>query len=205
VRIRTRGRQWPALTLGLLGDHQAANAAVAVAAVEQLHELGLPVSDAAMAAGLEGVRWPARLEVVRRRPLVLLDCAHNDASAAALAATLEASFPDHRLPGPGASTPQRLLLFAGSGDKDLAGILAALAPHFTHAYLTRFGSVRAVPPERLAEILGRVSPLPCTVCAAAAGALRQALAAAGPEDLICITGSVFLAGELRPLLVDEAR
>ena len=203
VQVTTRARAWPPLELGLLGEHQAANAAVAVAVLEELAAAGLPVPEAAVAAGLASVRWPARLEVVRRRPLVLLDCAHNLASALGLVEALEASFPAHR-PGPaGAPSPRRLLLFAGSADKDLAGMLEVLAPHFRHAYLTRYaGSLRAAAPEQLAEMLRRVSPLPFTLCPSAPDALRQALAALAPEDLLCVTGSVFLAGELRPLLAE---
>jgi dihydrofolate synthase/folylpolyglutamate synthase len=201
VRVAMRRRRWPRLTLGLLGEHQAANAAVALAAVEELRQQGLPVSDAALAAGLAEVRWPARLEVVRRRPLVVLDCAHNDASARALAAALETSFPEHQAGGQAPASPRRFLVFAGSSDKDLACILTILAPHFTHSYLTRFASPRAVAPERLAAILRGVSELTFTLCPDAATALRQALDAAEPGDLICITGSVFLAGELRPLLI----
>ncbi len=200
VRVTTRRREWPALELGLLGEHQAANAALAVAVVEELRAQGLHISDGAVAAGLAGVRWPARLEVVGRRPLVVLDCAHNLASAQALIDTLRASFPAlARRPA-----PRRLLLFAGSGDKDLAGMLRLLAPHFDHVYLTRFvTNPRAVPPERLAEMLRGASEVPLTVCADPAEAWQRARAEAAADDLICIAGSVFLAGELRPLLVPE--
>jgi dihydrofolate synthase/folylpolyglutamate synthase len=143
------------------------------------------------------VSWPARLEVIGRRPLVVLDCAHNLASAQALVDTLRESFP---LQGP----PRRMLVFAGSADKDLAGMLQLLAPHFGHAYLTRFVSnPRAVPPKRLAELLRGVSDLPCTLCDGPEEVIRMARAAAGPDDLICVTGSVFLAGEMRPLLVSS--
>jgi dihydrofolate synthase/folylpolyglutamate synthase len=192
VRVTTPLRHWPWLDLNLLGEHQAANAAVAVAAVEQLRRQGWHVPDAAMAAGLAEVRWPARLEVVGRRPLVVLDCAHNVASAQALVDTLRASFPAAR----------RWLVFAGSADKDLPGMFAVLGPHFEHAFLTRFAnSPRAVPPEKLAQSLRLVSPLPCSLYPTAADAYHAAQAAAGPDDIVCITGSVFLAGQLRPLLV----
>ncbi|MCC6417696.1 MAG: bifunctional folylpolyglutamate synthase/dihydrofolate synthase [Gemmataceae bacterium] len=203
VRVTTDRRAWPAMALSLLGAHQAANAALAVATVEHLHDAGLHIPDRAVAAGLAGVRWPARLEVVGRRPLVVLDCAHNLASAEALLDTLQTSFP---LPaaGPDGAAPRRLLVFAGSADKDLAGMFRVLAPHFGHAYLTPFTSnPRAVRPERLAEILRGVSALPCTLCASPAEAWESARAAARPSDLVCVTGSVFLAGELRALLVDE--
>jgi dihydrofolate synthase / folylpolyglutamate synthase len=199
VRVTTERRAWPPLEVGLLGEHQAANAAVAVAVVEQLRDEGLHLSGAAVAAGLAGVRWPARLEVVGRRPLLVLDCAHNLASVQALLDTLAESFPAHA-PGKG---PRRLLIFAGSGDKDLAGMLRLLAPHFDHAFLTRFTSnPRAVPPERLAALLRASSDLPCTLSTTPAEVWGQVRAAAGPDDLVCVTGSVFLAGDLR-LLVEE--
>src|SRR5207302_10913455 len=123
VRVTTERRAWPAMEVELLGEHQAANAALAVAAVEELQGAGLHIGDLAVAEGLAKVRWPARLEVVGSRPLVVLDCAHNLASAQALVDTLEASFPaaadsggnGHRHGG------RRLVVFAGSNDKDLAG------------------------------------------------------------------------------------
>jgi dihydrofolate synthase/folylpolyglutamate synthase len=138
------------------------------------------------------VKWPARLEVVGRRPLVVLDCAHNVASATALVTTLKTSFPATR----------RWLVFACSGDKDLAGIFRVLAPHFQQVFLTTYaGSARAMSPERLAEVLRSVAEIPHETFAGAADAWHAARAKASPDDLICITGSVFLAGELRPLLV----
>jgi dihydrofolate synthase/folylpolyglutamate synthase len=195
VRVVTERRAWPELELGLLGEHQAANAAVVLACIEQLQASGLHVGDAAVAAGLAGVDWPARLEVLGRRPFIVLDCAHNLASVQALVETLHASFPPGR----------RLLVFAGSSDKDLAGMLRLLAPHFGHAFLTRYQSnPRSLPGDQLAELLRRTAELPATVHATPAEAWQAARSAAGPDDLICVTGSVFLAGEVRPLLVDPA-
>jgi dihydrofolate synthase/folylpolyglutamate synthase len=194
VRITTRHR-WPEFELNLLGDHQAANAAVAVATIERLRDAGWHIPNAAVAAGLAGVSWPARLEVIDRGPMVVLDCAHNVASALALVRTLQASF----LPA------RRLLVFAGSADKDLAGMFRVLKPHFAHAFLTRYtDNPRSVSPERLADLLRANGGLAATICPTPTEAYRAARAAARPDDLICITGSVFLAGELRPLLVSAA-
>src|SRR5262249_27566555 len=92
--------------------------------------------------------------------------------------------------------------FAGSSDKDLAGMLGVLAPHFDHAFLTRYrDNPRSVPPERLAEMWRRAGARPCSLFATAGQAWHTARAAASADDLICVTGSVFLAGELRPLLL----
>jgi dihydrofolate synthase/folylpolyglutamate synthase len=193
VSVATPRGRWPEFELNLLGDHQAANAAMAIACVEELRAAGWHVSDAAVAAGLAEVSWPARLEAIGSRPLTVLDCAHNVASAQALVETLQASFPPAR----------RLLVFAGSGDKDLPGMFRVLSPHFAQVFLTRYrSSSRGMPPERLAELLRDNGALPHTLCPAPAEAYHAARAAAGPEDLICVTGSVFLAGELRPLLTD---
>jgi dihydrofolate synthase/folylpolyglutamate synthase len=198
-RLRFEGRppsrhEW--MDLGLLGEHQAANAAVAIAAVEVLRGLGWHVGESAVAEGLAGVRWPARMEVVGRRPLVVLDCAHNVASAEALVETLLSTFPPTR----------RWLIFAGSADKDLPGMLRVLAPHFAHAFLTRYaGSSRGTAPEELAALLRRSADLPHSTCATATDAWHEARKRAGPDDLICVTGSVFLAGELRPAILPGER
>lgn len=196
LQVTTSRRRWPALELGLVGEHQAANAALVIAAIEILRGQGFHLPDAAVAAGLADVCWPARLEVVGQDPLILLDCAHNLASVAALTDALQTSYP---LAKPGA---RRLLIFAGSRDKDLAGMLALLAPNFAHLYLTRFGnSPRGVPPEHLAALLPATVKNAISVHTTSEQALAQARADARREDQICITGSVFLAGELRSLLV----
>ena len=75
VQVTTARRPWPAFTLGLIGEHQARNAALAVATVEELLDAGVSISDRAVGDGLANVVWLARLEILSRRPLVLLDCA----------------------------------------------------------------------------------------------------------------------------------
>jgi dihydrofolate synthase/folylpolyglutamate synthase len=194
-RVRVVSRQtWPALEVNLLGDHQAANAAVAVVTVEELRRQGWHVPDDAVAAGLAEVTWPARMEVIGRRPLVVLDCAHNVASALAVVETLRSSFPPGR----------RLLVFAGSSDKDLAGMFCVMAPHFDHAWLTRYtDNPRSVPAEQLAPLWTAAGDTPFTPCPTPVEAWRRAREAAGPDDVICVTGSVFLAGELRPTLLAD--
>jgi dihydrofolate synthase/folylpolyglutamate synthase len=130
---------------------------------------------------------------------VVLDCAHNVASARAVVETLHNSFTS----APGS---RRLLIFAGSSDKDLAGMLKILAPGFDHLYLTRYtNNPRWVPPEHLVELLPKAGPVTFTLSPTPVEAWRLARASAGPDDLLCITGSVFLAGELRPVLLEEGR
>lgn len=195
VQMASPERAWPSMEVGLLGEHQAANAAVAIRSVELLRQQGLHIPDASVQQGLAQVQWPARLEVVDRRPLVVLDCAHNVASVQALVDTLAASFPPGR----------RLLVLACSTDKDLPGMVRVLGPHFHHAFLTRFHSnPRSAPPEQLAELFAETCDLPTTICPTAADAWTAARQAARAEDLICVAGSVFLAGELRPVILSSA-
>ena len=196
VQVTIWGRTGEPVKLGLLGEHQAANSAVALACVQRLRLTGMEIPTAAVPRGLETVQWPARLEIVGRRPLILLDCAHNVASAEALVETLRTTFAQFSRGG-----TRRVLVFACSNDKDLPGILRVLSAHFTHMFLTRYShSARAVPPERLAQVLRDVGAVPCQIVPAAPEAWHAARACAGPDDLICVTGSVFLAGELRPLM-----
>lgn len=191
VTVRTLNRAWPAKELGLLGAHQAANAACAIACVEELQRIGYSIRDDDVAKGLRHVQWPARLEVLSRAPWVVLDCAHNVASIQALISTLDESFPSSR----------RSLVFAASSDKDVPGMLRTLAPHFEQFLFTRYTlNQRAVPPEELAREMEKYTGAPIEVYSTPLDAWASAKNHAGPNDLIVITGSVFLAGELRPFL-----
>jgi dihydrofolate synthase/folylpolyglutamate synthase len=195
VHVRTWRRAWPELHLGLIGEHQAQNAAVAVATVEVLGEMGLPVGEPAVRSGLARVDWPARMEILCRQPLAVLDCAHNTASANALVQALRESFP--RPPG-----ARRLLVFAGSRDKDLEGMLRVLALPFDRIFLTRFrDSPRATAPEELIALVPEERRAATVMIGSAAQAWSEARREAGDHDLICVAGSVFLAGELRPLML----
>ena len=80
VNVRTNRRVWAEMELGLLGPHQAANAATVVTCVEELKCAGLHIRESDVREGLKSVCWPARVEVLSQHPKVILDCAHNGAS-----------------------------------------------------------------------------------------------------------------------------
>ena len=188
-----RGLTPPApVKTNLLGAHQIANAAVAVAAVQRLRETGMPIPDAAIIRGLSEVKWPARIELVARNPVTILDTAHNVPSVEALVQTLRESFP---------VIGTRRVVFAVSADKQYLEMLRVLAGYFDHFHLTTYGNPRCVPPENLAAALAEVAPGKAFTTHATAGeAWSTARTAAGKNDLICVTGSVFLAGELRAVV-----
>ncbi len=197
VKVTTWKRPGRTVDLTLIGEHQAANAAVTLATIETLRDLGVPIPPRAIEAGLGSVAWPARLELLRRRPYVVLDCAHNVASAVALMQALQTSFPQVK---------RRVLIFAGSKDKDLAGMLKVFEPHFGRVILTRFtNSPRSLPPEQILELAGPALQAKAILTSTSAEALREARAWAHADDLILATGSVFLAGELRETLLTEPK
>lgn len=190
VTVRTLKQTWSDLGLNLLGRHQAANAAVAVAAIDVLRQLGWPIRDSAIRAGLAQVCWPGRMEILNGSPRVVVDCAHNVASAEAFVQTLQESFPASR----------RWLLLAVSNDKDVAGIVRVLAPHFQRIVVTRYSvNQRATPPEELVDLFAQQGR-PAIACETLPEAWHFLGEQAEPGDLICATGSVFLVGELRALL-----
>ena len=112
-----------------------------------------------------------------------------------LVEALEVSFPLSAQEG------RRMLIFAGNRDKDLVGMLEILAPKFERIYLTNVqNSLRCETPAQLAKMLAADRRSAVMPCSTSAEAWRQARTEAGPGDLLCITGSVFLAGELRPVI-----
>ena len=180
-RLRTpRGRY--ELLLGLLGEHQVRNAALAVRAAERLAEtLGRSIAPECVEEGIGRCRWPGRLERVElpEGRSVLLDAAHNPQGAATLARFLE------RLDGP------CRLLFGVLDDKDGDGMLAALGPGFERAVLTRPPGGRGLSPTELRPPRG----LETTVEEDPVRALEAALAS-GP-GLVVACGSIYLLGAVR--------
>ncbi|MBI3407943.1 MAG: bifunctional folylpolyglutamate synthase/dihydrofolate synthase [Planctomycetes bacterium] len=194
VQATTWRGVWPWLDLGLIGEHQAANAALAIAAVESLRAQGVSIPMSAVAQGLASVKWPARLEIIGRHPLVVLDCAHNVASVQALVQALDTSFPLR----PGGRS---FLIFAGSRDKDLIGMLRLLAPKFERILFTPYTvNPRAVPPSELVDMMPAEDRERAILCTSPAQAWSQANDLAGADDLICVSGSLFLAGEMKALV-----
>lgn len=172
-----------ALPLSLPGPHQRWNAAVAVAA---LRAAGFSLPDEVIARGLGKARWPARFERLDER--TILDGAHNQPAAEALAAAWRNEFPGERA----------TIIFGGSTGKDTAAILRGLLPIARRWIFCRFDSPRAVPPEEVKRMLDAVAARAARPCdALAASSITEALGLAGgyPERRL-ITGSLFFAGEV---------
>lgn len=181
-------RSYQRVRLGLVGRHQGANAAVALATLAQLQAAGWDIPESAIRIGLESLVWPARVEVLARHPVVIIDAAHNVASVEALLRTLEESF----------SVRKRILIFATTQEKDVAEMLRRLLPAFDHVLLTQYlDNPRAVPLAELCATARAVSGRDWPAFGRPAEAWQAARSLASAEDLICVTGSFFIAAQVR--------
>jgi dihydrofolate synthase/folylpolyglutamate synthase len=180
------------LRVPLLGDHQLINAATAVGALEVLRFHGFTVSAEDIRTGLERVKWPARVEVIQRNPVIILDAAHNAASAKALRDAVESSF-----------SYEKLILIIGTLlHKDIKGMGRHLCSIADEIILTKVDSPRAMNPEDMKAELADICE-DVIITEDAASALEKARSIAGPRDVICITGAVCFAGEVVQILERE--
>jgi dihydrofolate synthase / folylpolyglutamate synthase len=185
-------RNYFGLELALLGRHQKSNAAIALAALELIRER-FPVSESAVREGLRQVHWPGRLEVLVERPTVILDGAHNPEGVRALVDELKAFRQGRRLK----------LLFATMADKEWELMLRSLAKSVDEIVFTRVGMERSADPKNLEEKLSE--PIPHCVITDSQQALRALIEHAEDDDVIVVAGSLYLLGEVRPMLDQIAK
>lgn len=194
--IETDRRAWGRLVVRAAGAHQAANAATAIAAIEDLSPAPFRECRRAAAEALSTITLPGRVELVRRDPDVIVDTAHNPVSMASLRATLEDHFPGR----------PAVLVLGLSKDKDVDGILREVLPAASAVVFTKAPHPRAADPE---DLLARARALAPGLAARATedprAALRLARTTCDEGDLLVVTGSFFLAGELYPLLRRSTR
>jgi len=179
------------LSCPLLGHHQIINAGTALAAVEQLAGMEMRLSEKSIRGGLQSVRWEGRLEVVKREPLVLLDGAHNPAGAKVLGSFL-------------AEVKQvrkgRLLLLVGIlADKNIGGILREIAPFSDEVILTRPDYSGAASLEDLRKGLSDYT-IPIISQETIPEAVAYGLGRLLPQDILCITGSLYTVGAAKAFL-----
>jgi dihydrofolate synthase/folylpolyglutamate synthase len=176
------------ISIALAGRHQQENAVVALAALDIVRETFPELTLEKVKEGLANVKWPGRMQVLAHgggSPTLLADCAHNVDSAQKLAYTLENDFEYEKL----------VFIIGTTADKDVKGIMNTLLPISNLVFLTTSGHPRASDPDdmvRIASELGYESQ--------ALSNLEEAIRAARREtnagDLICVTGSIFMVGDL---------
>jgi len=183
---RGLNRSYRELQIPLRGRHQIANSAVALAALELLAERGFSFSEEELRRGLGKTIWPARLELIGEKPLLILDGAHNPAAMEGLAASLPEYFSYRRL----------IAVVGVMADKDLS-MLDHIFPLAETVILTRPELPRAASTEVLAAFVKSRFSGKLLAEAVVERALEKALALAGPEDAVLVTGSFYTVSEAR--------
>ncbi|GAG74234.1 unnamed protein product [marine sediment metagenome] len=181
-------RNYKNLYTPLLGRHQAENAATAISAIEALKIRGVKISEKAIRAGLEKVKWTGRLEIIQNNPTLILDGAHNPSGVKIVRQALEEIFSYHRL----------ILVLAIFADKDYKKMIQILAPNADLIITTKAKNPRATPPQIIAkEAAQYIEKNKIIVTEDIPQAINSALSNSKEDDLICITGSLYTIGEAK--------
>lgn len=190
--ITSGDRLFTDLFIRLTGFHQVINAATAVAAILALVKYGYTFTEDQVREGLAGARWPARLEMVCESPRVLLDGAHNLDGALSLHRALTEVY-DYR---------GLILVFGMLGDKEREKVVSRLAPLAKSVIVTRPNSPRAGDWEKIADQVSQYVE-EVYLIEDIRQAVTKGMALAGPEDLVCVTGSLYMVAEARALFMKQ--
>jgi len=190
LKIETSGNSYRPVTIPLAGKFQVENLATAVAVLEVLADRSLvDIDEPALLNGLSGVEWPGRCEVLSRDPLMVLDVAHNPSGARALAATLEEIAGGRKIG----------LVLSLLKDKDCKAIVSEFAPVISRSWVVQLHTSRSMDLGAL-EACVRGGGIPVTGCTLAE-AVRDAREWAMENDgVVCMSGSLYLAGEVMRLV-----
>jgi dihydrofolate synthase/folylpolyglutamate synthase len=171
--------------IGLAGPFQHENAAIALAALEAMRAMGWKVDDDAIRCGLREVSWPGRFDIVSNKPLVVLDCAHNELSIQALLETISVEL--------GPEVKPRLI-FGCQETKHWATMAQMLAPRVRDVTLTMAKPKRPLEPANLAPIFS--ARIPTRIERDPMRAIELVMSESKPDDMVLVTGSVYLIGEI---------
>jgi dihydrofolate synthase/folylpolyglutamate synthase len=174
------------LSIPLMGRHQVDNAALALAALELLEDNGYSIAEETIVRGLREVRWEGRLEILNDNPRLIVDGAHNPAAISVLYRALKDDFTYDRL----------ILIFGVLKDKNYDAMLRKLAPLADSIIVTRPKEERALQPDTLRSVAHHYNKN-VEVIDDPRQALLQAVRRAHAHDLICVTGSLYLVGEIK--------
>ncbi|MDR3310210.1 MAG: bifunctional folylpolyglutamate synthase/dihydrofolate synthase [Oscillospiraceae bacterium] len=173
------------LTIPLAGTYQPKNAALAITVIEALRRRGFSIPDDALRSGLASVQWAGRFEVLRRDPVVILDGAHNSHGIHAAAQSFTALFPGQKL----------IFLVGVMADKDVASMMAELAPLAAHFVAVTPHNPRAMKADRLAELL-RTLGAPAVAADTVEDGAKLALRLSGGAPVAAL-GSLYFSADVR--------
>lgn len=172
----------------LLGRHQADNSATAITAIEALKIRGVNITEKAIRAGLEKVKWTGRLEIIQHKPILVLDGAHNPNGVKVVRDALKEIFSYHRL----------ILVLAIFADKDYKKMIQIIVPNADLIIATKTENSRATSPRIIAKEAAKyIDQNKIIVTENIPQAINCALSNSKEDDLICITGSLYTVGEAK--------
>ena len=176
----------------LIGRHQVSNAGLALAACLELRSKGIRLNPSILQKGLESTQWEGRMEVISRKPTVVIDSAHNPDGVRSLTRTLREYF-----------TFERCLLVIGlMEDKPIDEMLKIFSQTGDHFFLVKPNQPRALDPNILAKRLSDIQK-PIDIIPDIPYALKSAKKSSNPNDLICITGSIYTVSEAKQFLEND--
>jgi dihydrofolate synthase/folylpolyglutamate synthase len=189
ICVTTPTSKFEHLRVPLPGEHQALNCGLALTMLDALKNQGFEINDEKAVAGLNNVHMTGRMEIICRDPRILVDAAHNAASIRALIAAIGQHVPYDSM----------IIIFGCNCDKDVRGMLTELQYGADKVIFTRSNSPKAVWPQDLAEMYSEICGKMCQSTLSMTEALRVAQSAISREDLITITGSFYLVGQVKQM------
>lgn len=174
------------LSLPLIGEHQRKNAAVALEVITQLRAQGYNISDDMVKRGLFQVSWPARFEILAKKPLIILDGGHNEQCIDEVVKVLGKYVPDKKV----------IFVIGVMADKNYKGMIRKLLPIAKEFYTVKPNNQRALDAITLAMAIHDLDGRATAECTVEDG-IMSALESAQPSDVICILGSLYMASKVR--------
>ena len=187
ICLTTPTSKFEHLRVPLHGKHQAINCGLALAMLDKLKTVGYEIDNEKASVGLSKVSLAGRMEMIWDDPRIMIDAAHNAASIKALIHAIGQNIPYDSM----------VVIFGCNCDKDVRGMLERLQYGADKVVFTRSNSIKAVPPDDLAEMYTEICGKMCQTASSLGQALQLAKSAVSKEDLICITGSFYLIGQAK--------
>ena len=190
-------RDFGNLAIMLLGRYQTENIAVVIKAVQVLRTIGFMITNGNVAKGLESTRWPGRFEVILHEPIFIVDGAHNPQGANATAQSIRSVFQDEKL----------IMIFGVLADKDYTDMIGSILPMSREILTVTPDSPRALPAERTAEVIKKLSgdTMKVTAYGSIGEAIEAAFVKAGTTIPICAVGSLYMVGDIKKYVSERNR
>jgi dihydrofolate synthase/folylpolyglutamate synthase len=190
--IYLNNNKYTDLKMPLLGEHQLKNAHLAIMTTELLRKMGVTINEEDLRSGLEDTKWPGRLQIIQKDPIVILDCAHNPAGMSSLSSLINDMF----------SSARKILIMGIMRDKDIPGIVKEACSFADSIIITKPKFERAVEPELIQESVEKYCQ-DVKIIQDVAQAVDFARSNVKVDDVVIISGSIFNVGEAMEFLYNN--